>query len=292
MIIADDIGLRGRMGNVLFKYAAMKSLAKYHNTEAKLSPNIDLCIEHGQYCCLKYFKYICSTYNPDDLQQIKNQYIELPWLTYYADFYKIPNNTNIIGYFQSEKYFEHIKDSIKQEFELIDSIQNVVDDKMKTIRMKYKDHTVIGIHMRRGDDNELNHRVYAPDVLTNDTWLYRFLTLAFNQFNDIENKVYIIFTGGSRDNNNSKDTEWCDINLQQFDIDFHVCKDNDYIIDFGMLKSCDHIILNSISTFGWWAGYLNKNPGKKIIVPKYIPDPQVNQIYDMNTYWSEEFITI
>ena len=252
MIIVNDIGLYGRMGNVLFQYAAMKSLAKYHNTEAKLSSNIDLRIWHSQPCCLKYFKYICDKYDDNELKYITNQYQEQKWITYNSDFFKIPNNTNLIGFFQPEKYFENIKDDIKQEFELIDNLQNIVDEKMKSIRNQYKDYAIIGLHIRRGDANEVIHAVFAPDILTNDTWLYSFLTSAFDHFNDIQKKIYIVFTGGSRDSNdNSKDAEWCHINLQQFGIEFFVCKGNDYIIDFGLMKSCDHIILNSISTYIW-----------------------------------------
>lgn len=292
MIIADDIGLCGRMGNVLFKYAAMKALAQHCNTEAKLSPSVLHNTTHGQECCLKYFKFKCNTYTPEEVRLIRYHYMEPRWLTFYPNFFNTPNNSNITGYFQSENYFANVKDDIKDEFELRDDIQRTVDLKMESIRNRYPGKTIIGIHMRRGDDNELNHRIYAPDTLVAGSWLHNFLLLSFNQFSDIKDKVFLVFTGGSRDNDNRKDVEWCNANLKQFNIDFQVCESNDYIIDFGMLRDCDHIILNSISTFGWWAGYLNKNPYKRIVVPGYIPEPQVTQLYDMKTYWCKDFIKV
>ena len=65
----------------------------------------------------------------------------------------------------------------------------------------------------------------------------------------------------------------------------------DTIHDFSLMVNCDHLILNSTSTIGWWAGYLNKNPNKKIIVPKQ------NRLVGSNyvkgeQYYSKEFIQI
>ena len=38
--------------------------------------------------------------------------------------------------------------------------------------------------------------------------------------------------------------------------------------DFALIKECDHNIMSHSSSFGWWAAYLNDNPGKKVIAPK------------------------
>jgi hypothetical protein len=50
MISATLLGQNGRLGNLLFQYAAAKSLSLYHNCELKLHPDIFKINHHGQEC--------------------------------------------------------------------------------------------------------------------------------------------------------------------------------------------------------------------------------------------------
>ena len=55
---------------------------------------------------------------------------------------------------------------------------------------------------------------------------------------------------------------------------------NNVLVDFNILKSCDHFILTN-SSFAWWGAYLsNKNHNKKVIHPNSIfinkEDPRNN----------------
>ena len=54
------------------------------------------------------------------------------------------------------------------------------------------------------------------------------------------------------------------------------------------MTKCDHMILTARSTLSWWGSYLNKNPTKKIIVPKYVP----GMPFSPEIYWSDEFIQV
>lgn len=292
MIISTDIGLNGRLGNVLFKYAAMKGLAHHLNTEAKLSHTVEHHATHGQSWPLGYFNVNPSYYY--DTHTIQHTFTDPYTDSYYPCFWDLPDNTNLLGWFQCEKYFKNVENIIRKEFELRSDIQQIVDLKFKDIQEQYPGKTLIAIHMRRGDDNENNHRIYAPDHMERGCWLHDFLSKAFEKFDDIgiEDKVFVLFTGGSHNNNNQHDVEWCKNNLNAlFPYTFIVSETNDYIIDFGLIQKCNHVILNSISSFGWWAAYLNKNEKKRIVVPGYIPDPVLSKLR-LDVYWPENFIQI
>ena len=62
---------------------------------------------------------------------------------------------------------------------------------------------------------------------------------------------------------------------------------NSSIEDHVILTNCDHIILTTLSTYSWWAGYLNPNKSAKIVVPSYVPNEA-----DINDFWSKRFTII
>ena len=280
MIFNTKLGITGRLGNQLFQYAALRSKALDLQCNHYMI-NLDNVEYHGQKSFLPKFNI---KYNIIPNINISNIFIEGR-----DNFDTIKNNTDIIGNFESEQYFKKYKDIIKKEFQIKDKVllkkcRNI----MNKIRKKYKNFVIIGIHIRRGDAlYKKTKRDYCCDKLTKDTWLYQYLLRSFNIFNDIHNKKFLIFTGGSRSQNNSNitDIKWCKNNFKGSQYIFS--ENNNTLDDFILMTMCDHLILNSASTFGWWAGYLNKNPNKRIICP-ILP----NLEKDWENYWSNEFIVI
>jgi hypothetical protein len=48
---------------------------------------------------------------------------------------------------------------------------------------------------------------------------------------------------------------------------------SDSMMDFCLIRQCDHNIISHISSFGWWAAYLNPKKDKTVISPiRYHPD--------------------
>jgi hypothetical protein len=287
MIVFNSLGNNGRLGNLMFQYAALKGLSYKLNCQAKIPNTLFNRTHHGQKCLLNCFNINCDIYQDHELNNF-DYFNESDYCNggYYTDkFWNCTENTILHGYFESELYFENIKDEIKKEFELKDEYNNFVIEYINNIKTIYAEHQIIGVHIRRGDYIDPQN---GAEFLTTTEYNKNYLKKAFNHFNDLKKKVYIIFTGGSITNNNdnNEDIIWCKNNIINDNEILLYSETNNTIYDFGLMKLCDHLILNSSSTLGWWAAYLNKNINKKIIVPKNLG------FKSEDTYWLSSFIKI
>jgi hypothetical protein len=75
--------------------------------------------------------------------------------------------------------------------------------------------------------------------------------------------TFLVFAGGSRENK-QEDPFF----MKDFDDRFILCSSDDTIKDFSRMISCDNNICCHLTTFGWWAAYLNENEDKKVFIPK------------------------
>lgn len=159
----------------------------------------------------------------------------------------IPNlhgNMNVFGYYQSYRYFDHIKDQIIDTFkptkEIVDHITNKYEDLLNHF-------SSVSIHVRRGD--------YVGDEGHHPTISKSYIINSMKRFGNGSKFVFF-----------SDDIEWCKTafgNLKGWDVEF--VSDDDYIDLFLMSMLHHNIIANS--SFSWWAAYLNRNPEKVILYP-------------------------
>ena len=280
MITISKLGKLGAMGNQLFQYAALYGLYKKTGFEMRIPKppkNVkgELKIlghtkdghpleEYDN--CLDYFSISSKTYNPNQLiisektnnsffnklkinkkYKLKNTYFE-SHCNFDSQFFKIKDSTNIEGYFQSEKYFQHCQKEIRSEFTIKQKYRTEAIIKLKSY--KNNSELLISIHVRRlGHEKPEYQKIHIfPDI---DYYLN-----AINYFNNKYNNLkFIIF---------SDDIEWCKHKFNGTDVQFST--GNSSIIDFAMMSLCDHNILTP-SSFSWWASWLNKNPKKEVIGP-------------------------
>ena len=266
MIYFPDIGSYGRLGNQLFQYAASRSLALHHNTKLYLGP-LENKSWHGQKCLLKYFninycdelchspKYYWEENNPFEINK---------------NFYRLDDNTLLKGFFQSIFYFQKHINIIKKEL----TTKNCDITYLSYLRNKYKKY-LVSIHIRRGDNTD------GTDPSQNKLIDHykiggkyeEYLKSAVNKF---KNAHFLIFTGGSRINNIDNDINWCHNyirSLKWWENSYTISESNSTLIDFNLISGCDHNILSHVSSFGWWAAYLNKNSNAKRVAPlRYHPD--------------------
>ncbi len=134
-------------------------------------------------------------------------------------------------YFQDEFYFEKYKDDIKRIFST-----GILSEPLNAI----------AIHVRRTDMVNNNF-----DINLSETDYYKRAMELF------PNEEFIVF---------SDDIEWCKAQpiFQKKCTFYHA----DEIADLNCMASCKGVITAN-SSYSWWAAYLNPNPNKKIVCPKY-----------------------
>jgi len=266
MILFQKLGSTGRLGNQLFQYAALRGLSLKNGYESAI-PDISNKSWHGQKSLLGEFNINARVYN-DEL--MVGKYVEPSWNKVDSNFFNIKDNTIIEGFFQSIHYFEEHEDIIKSELRPKDS--HIESNKLfiKNLKNKYPDYEIVSVHLRRGDNlqnlNSKHNEIYQS-VYDSDGLYFEYFNKAKEVFKNKKVK-YLIFTGGSRGGEDNKtDMEWCKDTFKGDEFIFS--EDQKQIDDFTRIMLCDHNIISHISSFGWWAAYLNNNPNKIVVAPKY-----------------------
>ena len=283
IVCHPEIGVAGRLGNVLFQYAAVKGLAKLKGSIPVLPDNINGRVWDGQPCQLQYFQITPTYVSEQRIRKVSNIFHESGCPRDFDErfLYQSPN-TLLFGHYENIKYFQHIEDEIKQEFQLKEHIQQLGREKLETYRTS-SETQVIGIHIRLGDYSH----IYTPAYSDPTHWIHSYIETAIKQFDNIENKVFVCFTGGNKqDGQDSNDIAFVNNLLKPYIPNILISTGNPSIIDFSMLTQVNHMIILTFSTFGWWAGFLNTSPNKQIIVPK-------KAMFAENTeFWHSSFIQL
>jgi hypothetical protein len=295
-----EINISGRLGNQMFQYAFARSLQ-----ERKKGEDINLCFKFKngtvreqnllQDFNVKHF-YTDNKIHPSFIQKIiiyafrvirkilniktrmEEQVIELKyqkvlnffgiyWLT--QGYYDFPirnvKNTILVGYFESEKYFESIKEKIKNEFIPKHDIIPANYDLYKKIETKES----VCLAIRRGDFIADEHVKKAAFVCA-ENYFYKAIEEIKQKIN---NPVFFIF---------SNDIKWVQENMdfgKETEIYFE-SKSNPNWETMRLMYSCKHFIISN-STFHWWAQYLSKNEDKIVIAPSRWRNYKVKlDIYD------------
>lgn len=267
------VQLIGGLGNQMFQYAAGRSLAYRHNTELKLDISKfknDPLREYG----LSQFNIIERFATEKDFMKIKIHshqlqnffkrvnckifgknallYTNESHFNFDPDFFTLPDNVYLEGYWQSEKYFSDIKDIIHDSFK-ITTEQNSANKKMSELIERSNS---VSIHIRRGD--------YISDAKThNDHGVcpQEYYNAAIEKIDAvIDNPLFFIF---------SDDPFWVqkEFKIAHRCIHVNINYEHKSYEDLRLITLCkNHIIANS--SFSWWGAWLSNNPDKIVYAPK------------------------
>ena len=178
------------------------------------------------------------------------------------------------GHFESPRYFDHHRKFILELFSLPLDLQNYVQKKYSKIAKKGEE--TVSVHIRRDDQVSAKPLKWLIDLWEDsDRWYY---DQALSYF---PNATIVIFCD---------DPKWAKkfFSKKLKNRHVHYVHEKDYIELF-LMSLCTHNIIAN-STFSWWGAYLNQNPNKKVITPKYfLYDPKPLGLPE-NFYYRPELI--
>lgn len=237
MIGLNYLGKLGQLGNQMFQYATLIGVADATSTSFCI-PNHNEILDDGLGNKLRIELFECFDIKPDRVGYIptNNNYQEKEF-TFDSDIFKLEGDWNLIGFFQTEKYFSHVSDRIRKEF----TFHEWIREDCKPIIEQFDN--PIALHIRRGDYliNSGNHHNLS----------LKYYEKALKHFD--EDRQVVIFTD---------DPEWA-LSNSLFDSDrFIVSEGNGPYHDLYMMTQCSDFITAN-STYSWWGAWL-ANRGRVI----------------------------
>ena len=239
------LGKLGQLGNQMFQYAATLGIARQIGVPFTI-PNHDEVILDGLGNHLRIELFECFNIKPDNIG-ILNSTNVLPeeGFEFQQKFFNVDNRDNFstYGFFQTEKYFQHCADEVRNQFTFK---KKIVDECKEIVESCFND--PISLHIRRGDFliNSDNHYNQSLDYYEE----------ALKKFD--ANRQVVIF---------SDDPDWCMEQALFADDRFIVSQAAGPYHDLYMMTQCsDFIIANS--TFSWWGAWL-ANTGRVIVPSKW-----------------------
>lgn len=264
MLTFTKLGKYGRLGNQLFEIAAMIGLSKKHNHK--------LLLPKWQY--YRYFNWGIEEGFMTSHHIIKESHF------HYADI-QIPEKGifDLLGYFQSEKYWINAKEDVLKTLSFKDEYKEGIIKKYAPLL----ENNPIAISIRRGDYvGNPNYELLPVE--------YYILALVEN-FPDWQDRNVIIF---------SDDMPWCKTHFGCFD-NFYFAdnkfNNNDKRLYFTentsaieqlcLMSLCNDFIISN-STFAWWGAYL-ANKGK-VIYPAIYCKGKLGSEISFKDHYPEEWI--
>lgn len=252
------LGKFGRLGNCMFQYASTLGIArKLNRTPTASISQVDHFSD-----CFKLGSVVDRIIEPNEI------YTESSF-SFDEKAFRIPEQCQHIearGYFQTEKYFSHVADEVRDNFSFSDDIK----EKAK----KYlPDDKTVSIHVRRGDYVHLTEQGFHGA-------LFDYYKKALEYF---PNHTPVVF---------SDEIKWCKDNFDfcpsstvfvdddSYDINMSSQRNSDIsgYIDMCSMSMCDaHIITNS--SFSWWGAYLGQ--GKTIAPSPWFGPSGPQDFYDV-----------
>lgn len=272
MIISNLIG---GLGNQMFQYAAGRALSLEHSVPLRL--DISAFANYGLHqgfelervfnCAAKIateadVRRILGWQSSHSMRRIVSRpglaairragFVIEPHFHYWPDITQTPQDCYLVGYWQSEKYFQDVASVIRSDFTFKTSLANRNAEFAKQINQV----NAVSLHVRRGD-----YANNSKTTATHGLCSLEYYQAAIQYITErVKQPVFFIF---------SDDVEWVKENLKTYlpceYVDHN--KGVESYNDMHLMSLCQHHIIAN-SSFSWWGAWLNPSVEKIVIAPK------------------------
>jgi hypothetical protein len=256
----------GGLGNQLFQYAAGRALALHHGTKLLLDVgkfdeyklrHFDLAALHTELTIAKPDELI-PYFNRNVFQKIRDNIAPMSQRKVFKQkkfrfdprFFSLPAEIYIQGYWQSEKFFAPVADTIRREF----TVRAEHIEKVRALADRIRGEEAVSMHIRRGDYT--NKEIMERHGILPESYYQQAIALLRERYHGL--RFYFF----------SDDMQWV---KDKFAIDNAEFVSGAYTSthfeDFYLMSCCRHNIIAN-SSFSWWAAWLNANPAKTVIASR------------------------
>lgn len=148
MLTFNSLGKYGRLGNQMFQIASTIGIAKHNGYDYGFPNwiNWDAFDRFGTTENINVFEYFVN--------QLPRCNVELPdrFIHWGFNGFLIPDNCSLSGHMQSEKYFKHCKELIRETFRM---------------KYEYEKNDYTAVHIRMGDYGDDYHPICQLDYYEN-----------------------------------------------------------------------------------------------------------------------------
>lgn len=252
-LISVELVGAARLGNLMFGHASMLGMANKTGLDPIVSErnrlllnSFDLGTAHE---AIRTSEWLTCN------EQFASAYDE----TFIGKILQHPDrNALMFGYFQSWRYFDHIRLRIIKEFQFKSQFRDSASKFVEAATRRHYPGSIqnetlrnnilrIGIHVRRGDMLATSS-VHKGFTVADAGYLARAMAYLEKVLHNTHSYLMYIVV--------SDDITWCRKNIVSttHPIEFGAVN-NGPEVDLAILASCNHTIA-TVGTFSWWAGYL------------------------------------
>tara|TARA_R110000868_G_scaffold124816_3_gene329727 strand:- start:32 stop:817 length:786 start_codon:yes stop_codon:yes gene_type:complete len=248
MITYHGLGTNGRFGNQLFQYASLLGMATVKGYDYGVPYKRKSNDDYANFCLPDCFINLKAKDCSDHISYLSAREEKFP---FDESFFNLPDNTDIWGYFQTEKYFKQYKNEILNQFVFNKEIKDICNNFIEP----YKNENITAVHLRLGD-----YLIYSD---SHPVCKEEYYIMAMQ---DVP-KDSLIFVF-------SDDIPKAKMFFKYFDKKIIYPEFNNKFLDMCLMTMCNnHIIANS--SFSWWGAWLaNSN---KVIAPSIWFGPNIQK---------------
>lgn len=272
-----NVRLLGGLGNQMFQYAAGRSLATRSNSRLRLDATVIAIEAHRRYSLdelqidAKVVRRPQRTVEDIEDPVVDDAYVakrfkaarirEIDEL-FHDEFADAPANAYLSGYWQSERYFGDVADSIRTEFQLR---RWGTQAKVSAAAIDAAANSV-AVHVRRGDYAYLEQARRLFGLMPQEYYS--------NSAEWIRQKVgkchFFVF---------SDEPDWCRENLVLPGPIEVLSGATSAPEDIHLIARCEHAIIAN-SSFSWWGAWLGETDDSLIVAPSKWTDELVHDSRD------------